>query len=90
MTSTSYRQKRATMINDSNIDSWKTGSDFNGFVRREFDLVDHRVRSGENATLTQMKNSSSGSEIRYINPAIYTESVGENESDREQEGLCQV
>lgn len=94
MTSTSYRQKRATMINDSDIDSWKTGSDFpfNGFVRREYGLVDHRVRSGENATLTQVKNSSSGPEIRYINPAIYAESVSEEgpENDREQEGLCQI
>lgn len=85
MTSMTSRQRRATMINDSGIDSWKTGSDSNEFARRGFDLVDHRANSGEDVTFMQMKNTSSGSEIRYINPAIYTESVSEEgpENDRE-------
>lgn len=82
-----YRQWHATMINNNGIDSWKTEPDFNGFLRREFDLFDHHANTGEDATLTRVKNSSSGPEIRYINPAIYTESVDEEESknDREQD-----
>ncbi|XP_024867051.1 vicilin-like seed storage protein At2g18540 [Temnothorax curvispinosus] len=70
------------MINDSGIDSWKTGSDSNGFTRRRFGLVDHRADSDKDAILTRVKNSSSGPEIRYINPAIYTESIGEQDTGR--------
>ncbi|XP_036142156.1 coiled-coil domain-containing protein 34 [Monomorium pharaonis] len=77
------------MINDSGIDSWKTGSNSNGFARNEFGLVDHRANSDEDAIVTRVKNSSSGSEIRYINPAIYTESFNEErlESNYKQEGF---
>lgn len=82
----SYRQRHATMINDSGIDSRKIGSDSNGFARRGFSLVDHRTDSGGDVTLTRVKNSNSGHEIRYINSAIYTESVDDEgpENDREQ------
>ncbi|KYN45035.1 hypothetical protein ALC56_00509 [Trachymyrmex septentrionalis] len=77
------------MTNDNDIDNWKTGFNSNEFVRKRFGLVDH-VDSDEDMTLTRVKHSSSGSEIRYINPAIYTESINEeeSESDREQEGYC--
>ncbi|XP_018308067.1 coiled-coil domain-containing protein 34 [Mycetomoellerius zeteki] len=85
----SYRQRRAMMTNDNDIDSRKMGFDPNEFVRKRFGLVDH-VDSGEDVTLTRVKNSSSSSEIRYINPAIYTESINEekSENDSEQEGYC--
>lgn len=79
------------MTNDNDIDSRKMGFDPNEFVRKRFGLVDH-VDSGEDVTLTRVKNSSSSSEIRYINPAIYTESINEekSENDSEQEGCCQI
>ncbi|XP_018341392.1 PREDICTED: coiled-coil domain-containing protein 34-like isoform X2 [Trachymyrmex septentrionalis] len=82
----SCRQRPAMMTNDNDIDNWKTGFNSNEFVRKRFGLVDH-VDSDEDMTLTRVKHSSSGSEIRYINPAIYTESINEeeSESDREQE-----
>ncbi|XP_029163856.1 coiled-coil domain-containing protein 34 [Nylanderia fulva] len=73
-------KKHTTMINDSDVDSWKTESDSNESDQREIGLVDHRAnydRTQENVA----KTSSSGPEIRYINPAIYTESVGEEEHD---------
>ncbi|XP_011872192.1 PREDICTED: coiled-coil domain-containing protein 34-like [Vollenhovia emeryi] len=77
------------MINDS-IDSWRMGSEINGFARKGFGLVDHRAYFDEDATLTRVKNSNTGPEIRYINPAIYTESIGEEgpENDREQDPGC--
>lgn len=73
-------KKRTTMVNDSDIDSWKTESDSNESDQRRITLVDRRAnydRTREDAT----KNSSSVPEIRYINPAIYTESIGEEEHD---------
>ncbi|XP_039311155.1 coiled-coil domain-containing protein 34 [Solenopsis invicta] len=81
------RQRCAMMINDNDIDSWKTESDSSGFARKGFGLIDHHFDSGEDMTLTRVKNSNSGPEIRYINPAIYTESVSEEgpESNHEQE-----
>lgn len=79
------------MINDSDIDSWKTEFESNTFAQKRFGLVDH-AGSAEDATLTRAKSSSSGPEIRYINPAIYTESASEEgpEDDREQKGRCQI
>lgn len=68
-------KKRTTMVNDSDIDSWKTESD-----QRRIAFVDRRTnydRTHEDAA----KNSSSIPEIRYINPAIYTQSIGEEEHD---------
>ncbi|KAM0736667.1 hypothetical protein ACS0PU_006316 [Formica fusca] len=68
------------MVNDSDIDSWKTESDSNESDQRRITLVDRRAnydRTREDAT----KNSSYVPEIRYINPAIYTESIGEEEHD---------
>lgn len=87
MTSMSSRQRRATMINDSDIDSWKTGSDSNELARKRFGH-DHRANSDEDVTPTRMKSSISGPEIRYINPAIYTEAIGEEspgENDRDED-----
>jgi len=76
------------MINDNDIDSWKTEFDSNGFARKRFDLVDH-ADSDENKTLIRMKNSSSGSDIRYINPAIYSESISEEEPESDcKQGRC--
>ncbi|XP_067210855.1 inner centromere protein isoform X2 [Linepithema humile] len=75
------------MVNDSDVDSWKTESECNGFGQgdgpnwqRKIALIDHHVHSNGtygDATLTRTKISKCGSEIRYINPAIYTESVDE-------------
>lgn len=68
------------MINDSDIDSWKTESDSNESDQRGIAIVDRRAHYDGNRE-DAAKNSSSGPEIRYINPAIYTESVGEEEHD---------
>nr|XP_012227703.1 PREDICTED: inner centromere protein [Linepithema humile] len=97
------------MVNDSDVDSWKTESECNGFGQgdgpnwqRKIALIDHHVHSNGtygDATLTRTKISKCGSEIRYINPAIYTESVDEEkrnaatrrpENDRKQEDRCKV
>ncbi|KAL0128819.1 hypothetical protein PUN28_003892 [Cardiocondyla obscurior] len=62
--------------------AWKTaGFDSNGLSQEKFDFVDHRGDFDKNVTLAQVKNSSTNQEIRYINPAIYTESIGENQSE---------
>ncbi|XP_018392590.1 PREDICTED: coiled-coil domain-containing protein 34-like [Cyphomyrmex costatus] len=83
----SYCQRRAMMTNDNDIDSWKTGFESNEFVRKRFGLVD-QVDSGEDVTLTRVKNSNSGPEIRYINPAIYTESISKEGPESDHEGYC--
>lgn len=73
-------KKRTTMVNDSDIDSWKTESDSSESDQRRIALVDRRTnydRIHEDAA----KNSSSVPEIRYINPAIYTQSIGEEKHD---------
>jgi len=76
------------MIND--IDSWKTELDSNGFARKKFDLVDH-ADFDEDKTLMRMKNSSSSSDIRYINPAIYSKSISEEEPEGDcKQGGCQI
>ncbi|KAL6430032.1 hypothetical protein ACFW04_007679 [Cataglyphis niger] len=68
------------MVNDSDIDSWKTESDSSESDQRRIAFIDHRTnydRTHEDAA----KNSSSIPEIRYINPAIYTQSIGKEEHD---------
>lgn len=71
-------RKHTTVINDSDIDSWKTESDSNESDQRGIAIVDRRAHYDGNRE-DAAKNSSP--EIRYINPAIYTESVGEEEHD---------
>lgn len=96
------------MVNDSDVDSWKTESESNGFGqgdgpnwRRKIALIDHVHSNGTygDATSTRTKISKCGLEIRYINPAIYTESVDEKErgaatrgsaDDRKREGYCKI
>lgn len=91
------------MVNDSDVDSWKAGP--NGFGQgdgpnwqRKIALIDHRAHSDStcgDVTPTRTKDPKCALEIRYINPAIYTESVNEEEhgaatrgpeSDRKPEG----
>ncbi|XP_011257177.1 histone-lysine N-methyltransferase, H3 lysine-79 specific [Camponotus floridanus] len=63
------------MINDSDTDSWKTESDES---EKKIALIHHCANYDE-IREDVAKKSNSGPEIRYINPAIYTESVGEKE-----------
>lgn len=72
-------KKRTTMVNDSDVDSWKTESDSNESDQRGINLDRRQHYDGTREDVA--KTSSSGPEIRYINPAIYTESVGEDEHD---------
>lgn len=67
------------MVNDSDVDSWKTESDSNESDQRGINLDRRQHYDGTREDVA--KTSSSGPEIRYINPAIYTESVGEDEHD---------
>lgn len=86
-------KKRTTMVNDSDTDSWKTESDE---FERKIALI-HYCTNYDEIREDAAKKSNSGPEIRYINPAIYTESVGEKEhdvaqihrteNDREQENI---
>lgn len=70
--------KKRAMVNDSDIDSWKTESDSNESDQRRITLIDRRTNY-DGTREDAAKKSSSGLEIRYINPAIYTESIGEEE-----------
>lgn len=73
-------EKHTTMINDSDTDSWKTESDSNESDQRKIIFVDHRA-DYDGIREDAAKKASSGPEIRYINPAIYTEFIGEEEHD---------
>lgn len=99
------------MANDSEIDSSKTEADIDetgrgdgSKLRRKFaKLVDHPARSAATCGDAiyyhiQTRGSKSSSEIRYINPAIYTESFDKQEHDAmpirsggdQQRGHCKV
>lgn len=84
-------KKRTTMINNSDTDSWKTESDES---EKKIALIHHCANYDEIRDVA--KKSNSGPEIRYINPAIYTESVEKEhnvtqihrtENDCEQENI---
>jgi len=95
------------MANGSDIDSWKTETESDESDRgnytnsqRKITPIDHYApciaSTRKSTTRTQTKNSKSGPEIRYINPAIYTEFIDKEERnvgqkfESEQQGRCKI
>lgn len=84
------------MLNNSDSDSWKTEIDTHRFgrgdcphVQRKIVLIDKPVYSGEiykDVTTARVRDSRSGHEIRYVNPA--TESVNKEEYKSTSENFC--
>jgi len=78
------------MANGSDIDSWKTETESDESDRGNYTNSQRKSTSinrytsciadiRKDTTPIQTKNSISGPEIRYINPAIYTEFINEEE-----------